>query len=50
MGQLLHVLIINGSATDTQLIVEEIQHAGYNVQHQYIKTLADMQQALQLMS
>lgn len=46
MKSLLHVLIIEDSADDTELIVREIQRGGYVVDSERVDTRADMQSAL----
>ncbi|HTP02227.1 MAG TPA: PAS domain-containing protein [Anaerolineales bacterium] len=42
----LHVLIIEDSADDAQLMVRTIERGGYDVQHQRVETQADLQEAL----
>ena len=42
----LHVLIVEDSADDTQLMLREVERGGYSVFYERVETKADMQAAL----
>jgi len=46
MATSLHVLIVEDSAEDAQLVLRELQRGGYKVEHERVETRAAMQEAL----
>ena len=46
MSKLLRVLIVEDSEDDAQLLAIELERGGYNIIHQRVETMADMQTAL----